>query len=77
MKLFAALLWLAGGLPAFAVEAQDGHDCLRAADLVCAERVRDALLKSAPNDIETITVRDNVPIASSKARFMRLKVSSP
>ena len=56
MKLFAALLWLAGGLPAFAVEAQDGHDCLRAADLVCAERVRDALLKSAPNDIETITL---------------------
>ena len=52
----ALLLALLLSRPAHAVAAQDGHNCLRAADLVCAERVRDTLLKSAPDDIETITL---------------------
>lgn len=56
MALLGPLLALLLSGPAHAIEAQDGHACLRAADLVCAEKVRDALVKSDPDDIETITL---------------------
>ncbi len=52
--LLALLLWLAS--PALAVEAEEGFACLRAADLRCAQKVRDTLLTSAPQDLETLAL---------------------
>ena len=49
----AALLLaaLAVGGAAWASDAADGFACLRESDLVCAERVRDALVKSEPDGV--------------------------
>lgn len=49
-------LLLALGGRARAADAEEGLACLRAADLGCAERVRDALLSSKPDDLDTLAL---------------------
>ncbi len=52
--LLLLLLALVG--PAAAVDAEEGHNCLRITDLRCAQKVRDALLSSEPAALETLAL---------------------
>ncbi|MEL6341862.1 MAG: hypothetical protein AAFV53_01930 [Myxococcota bacterium] len=51
--VLAAILSLTPG-PAWAQSPEDGLACLRATDLRCAQRVRDELLSTTPNDGKTL-----------------------